>query len=292
MIIVKIIGGLGNQLFQYSFGRVIENKLGVEVFYDISDFKNYNLRKLDLQHFDFELKIANEKQIQQAKSFKNKLIFKFFKGLNIHKSNIHKLSFYQEYITDYHDTIFNLSEDIYLDGYWQSEKYFYNHKNLIRNQLIIKTPVSIDNQVVLDKIRNTNSVSVHIRRGDYVSNDLAFKLYGVCSLEYYNKSLDYINNRIEDPIFYIFSDDIEWAKINLINSHSKIFVDLNNADTAYEDLRLMSSCKHNIIANSSFSWWGAWLNSNVDKIVIAPELWFADSNMNAKDILPVGWVQI
>lgn len=292
MIIVKIIGGLGNQLFQYSMGRAIEKKLGKDVYFDISEFENYELRNLELYHFNTEIKLAPKERVQELKNLKNKLLFKIFSKLRIQKLFIKYLSYYQEYIEDYSRDIFDLNKQVYLDGYWQSEKYFLDIKDVIINELVVKTPASNENQKLLKNILIQNSVSVHIRRGDYINNNKVNQLYGTCSLEYYQKACDYISSKIENPVFYIFSDDIEWAKSNLGNQYNKIFVDINSADKAYEDLRLMSSCKHNIIANSSFSWWGAWLNSNLNKVVIAPDIWFVNTRINSKDIIPNSWIRI
>jgi hypothetical protein len=135
---------------------------------------------------------------------------------------------------------------------------------------VVTLAPSKQNQNTLRQIIGTNSVSLHIRRGDYVSSAINQRIYGTCDLDYYERAIKIISTKVSDPIFYIFSDDIDWAKKHLQSEGQYIFVDWNNAETNYEDLRLMYHCKHNIIANSSFSWWGAWLNQNPHKLVIAP----------------------
>ena len=138
-------------------------------------------------------------------------------------------------------------------------------------------------------ISQTNSVSLHIRRGDYVSNQKTNQTHGTCDLDYYQRCITEIEKEVENPYFFVFSDEIEWVKENLKINHPAEYVDQNTGDKSYEDMRLMSQCKHNVIANSSFSWWGAWLNSYPDKIVFAPKRWFASDKHNTKDLIPEGW---
>ena len=133
---------------------------------------------------------------------------------------------------------------------------------------------------------------MHIRRGDYVSNPTTNKLHGTCSLEYYHNAVDIIAAKVSNPHFFIFSDDHEWARNNFKIDYPLTFVAHNNAGKNYEDMRLMSLCKHHIIANSSFSWWGAWLGSNPKKIVCAPRGWFKDKSLNTNDIIPSDWSRI
>ena len=125
-----------------------------------------------------------------------------------------------------------------------------------------------------------------------VNNSEVAKVHGACDLEYYNKSIEYLNNKIDSLVFIIFSDDTKWAKENIKISNKTIFVDHNKDEKAWLDMQLMSKCNHNIIANSSFSWWGAWLNRNENKIVISPKRWFNSSNNNTKDLLPNSWIKL
>ncbi len=292
MIIVKIIGGLGNQLFQYAFGKAIEKKLGKNVYYDISEFSYYDLRNFELHHFNVELKFASKESERELNNFKNRLLFRISRILKIEELVFKYLSYYREHVDNKPININRINNDIYLDGYWQSENYFLEIKDIIYRELSIKTELSIKNQNQLKEISLVNSISLHIRRGDYITNNRVSKIYETCSLEYYQKACDYISDRIENPVFFIFSDDIEWAKSNLRNQYNNIFVDANCAQSAIEDLRLMSSCNHHIIANSTFSWWGAWLNQNQSKIVIAPKVWFVDQYKNFNDPIPIGWIRI
>jgi hypothetical protein len=186
----------------------------------------------------------------------------------------------------------DLKGNILLDGYWVSEKYFITIQDKIRNIFSVKTPVNKDNQEMLEKIRSTESVCVHIRRGDYVSNERANKHHGTCSKGYYEKSASIYKDKIKNPVFFVFSDDIEWCKKNIHLSKKMIYVDNNSLETGYEDLRLMYNCKYFIIANSTFSWWGAWLSSYNEKKVIAPKSWFAKKGLYEKDIVPDDWIRV
>ena len=191
----------------------------------------------------------------------------------------------------FHSEILNLPNNVYLNGYWQSEKYFNNIEDIIRKEITFKKEPNDLNKKHIDKIISANSVSVHIRRGDYMNNPSTKKKLGLCSDEYYFKAINYIAENIENIHFFIFSDEPQIAK-NLLEKikHPKTFI-YNNNDNGSEDLRLMSYCKHNIIANSSFSWWGAWLNKNNNKIVTAPKHWF-NYNPNPNDLILDTWIRI
>jgi hypothetical protein len=292
MIIVKIVGGLGNQLFQYAFGKALEAHTGLKVHYDISDFnEKYKLHKISLQHFNVNINEASVKDIAQLTSIYNKAKYKLFRVTNGKAIDKKTLKFYREEGTLYDEDVFSLTySDIYFDGYWQSEKYFDNIQNMIRNDFTVTTTPTKNNQNIIDKINKCNAISLHIRRGDYVANAVSNEIYSTCSLGYYEQALQYMTENVADPVFFIFSDDIEWAKSNLQGKNNLEFVDINSADHNYEDLRLMSLCKHNIIANSTFSWWGAWLNSNSDKIVIAPKKWFNIESRSSVDLIPEKWI--
>ena len=189
-------------------------------------------------------------------------------------------------------TVFQYYKNIYLDGYWQSELYFKDIRNEIIEDFLIKAPFGERATMYLADIQTSKSVSIHIRRGDYVSNTHTNNIHGVCDLNYYQIAINYMISNVENPKFYIFSDDITWCKIHFDHLDNKIFVE--NTNNALEDLELMKSCQHNIIANSTFSWWGAWLNQNTKKIVIAPKRWFAEEKMeaNSKNIVCESWVRV
>ena len=177
-------------------------------------------------------------------------------------------------------------------GSWISEQYFKDIEDIIRKELTIKTPQTGKNKEIAEMILNTESVSLHIRRGDYVTDPANRELYSTCNLDYYARCFEYMANRLKSPYVFVFSDDISWVKENLKSSFPLTFVDHNTGLTGYEDMRLMSQCKHNIIANSSFSWWGAWLNTNPEKIICAPKEFIRLWNFDTKDIVPDEWVKL
>lgn len=281
MIITKLLGGLGNQMFQYAAGRTLAAKHNAEFKLDISAYETYKIQDYAINNLNIIENISTTKEI---KEFKHK---KFLKLIPIkNKKYIKEKEF------TYDPDIFYLSDNVYLEGYWQSVKYFQSIENIIRHDFKFKTQPQDKNLELSKIITNTNSISLHIRRGDYITNPVANAVHGLCSLDYYEKSINYIAEKVENPQFFIFSDDAQWAKENLNIPFLTNIIDWNKNENSYEDMRLMSLCKHNIIANSSFSWWGAWLNQNSDKIVIAPEKWFNTSKIDAKDLVPENWIKL
>lgn len=192
----------------------------------------------------------------------------------------------------YWEQIHSIPSTAYLQGYWQSEKYFSEIADVLREDFKFRQPLSEINAQWADKITQCHSISLHIRRGDYVSNPMTHKVHGVCQLDYYYRAIEYITSLIDDPVFFVFSDEAEWAKSNLEISHPVYYVENNTGQESYNDMRLMSLCRHHIIANSTFSWWGAWLNNSPEKIVIAPQKWFATSDKDDSDLIPKTWIRI
>ena len=285
MIIVKLNGGLGNQLFQYSLGRKLSLKNNDVFKLDLSDFTADNPRSYSLGEFNIIENFASDEDINKIKKSG---VWKLIDKLKPYcKRSAIK---YQGY--DFDPNILKLSGNFYLDGYWQSEKYFQDIENIIRKEVALKNPIENKYADLISQIKNTNSVSIHIRRGDYITNKKFSKVYNLLDEKYYQKAVKFIAEKISDPHFFIFSDNINWVKQNLNIPYLKTFVSGDNETKDYEELILMSLCQHNIIANSSFSWWGAWLNKNADKIVISPDKWFNDKIGNAKDLIPENWIKL
>lgn len=292
MYTIKVGGGLGNQIFYYAFYRKMKS-LNYEVYMDISEMELYN------RHNGYELeqifklnivKVPENKKLNikiisysEKKFFKKiykkvrKIIYLFLNGVFIEKWGMIRLP------------KFNTKKNIYCLGAFQSEKYFYDIRDIIRQELefpIIKDEL---NKKIEKEIRNSNSVSIHVRRGDYLKDK---GLGGLAPLKYYQNAIEYIKSKIDNPCFFVFSNDIEWCKQNL-DLENCYYIDWNKGKESYRDMQLMSLCKHNIIPNSSFSWWGAWLNNNPDKIVITPEKWFNDCvKMDYSNIVPDEWIKI
>ena len=288
MIITKLIGGLGNQMFQYAAGRQLAYKLGVELKLDILDFDHYKLRKYELDVFNIQENFATAEEIADLTILKRNIIERFISRL-LHKPYRPLPTYIKE---SFNSEIMNMYDGVYLDGYWQSEKYFADIIEIIREEFIITTTQEGLNRKLADQIKSCNSVSLHIRRGDYVSNPETNKAHGICDIDYYLHCIEHLTKTVEHPHFFAFSDDIEWVRQNLKIPYPITFIENNGQDKSYEDLRLMSQCKHHIIANSSFSWWGAWLNPNEDKIVFAPRKWFANKDANIQDRIPNQWIII
>jgi hypothetical protein len=287
MIVVNIMGGLGNQLFQYAFGRALAIKNNCQLKLDISSYNNDPLRDYNLRAFSICENLANVHECNLLKGGNLSFFQKLMKEITSRNT------YYVEKNFRYNHELTKITNPAYILGYWQSEKYFKEIEDIIRNEFTIVTPPSKQNRELINKIINENAISIHVRRGDYVNDKHTNQVHGVCSLSYYYEAIELMNSKNSNPVFYIFSDDIEWAKKNLLFKKEKIFIDFNDKSN-YEDMRLMSNCKHHIIANSSFSWWGAWLNNSKSKIVIAPKIWFNNSDWNNQttDLIPPEWLRI
>ena len=291
MIIVKLMGGLGNQMFQYATAKALALKHGVDVKVDVSYLNenakgNYTQRNFDLDTFEKPVNIASKDEINTfLRKADNKLSRFIHRKFPFLFSSLRAV----ESGSPYHSEFEKYPKNTYLEGFWQSELYFKRYETDIRNDFKFKQNIIDKNLQISSLISNTESVSVHVRRGDYIKNAESNKFHGVCSLNYYYKAIEHIANLKPNIELFIFSDDIEWCKNNFSFKYPVHFMETNDA---YSDLYLMSKCKHNIIANSSFSWWGAWLNTNSNKIVIAPKQWIANTSVNTKDIIPSSWIKL
>ena len=280
MIYSRIRGGLGNQMFQYSAARSLADHLGVDLGLDVREYNSSSNFKMGLSNFNIRANLNPHGLIKHKQDGKFSYIIENLFGKHSHVYHEPFLSFDTNYIMKPNGT--------YFKGYWQSEKYFKENKN-IRNDFKIVKPTNQKNLHTKIKIQSCNSISLHIRRGDYVSN----KTHGTCDLTYYHNAVQYFmglyGNNFE---IFAFSDDVNWVKSNLKLPVKIHFINHNLSKYNYEDMNLMSLCNHNIIANSSFSWWGAWLNYNPQKIVIVPKNWFANKKVENNDITPENWLRM
>lgn len=286
MIIVKIHGGLGNQLFQYSYGLYLSNLLNTEVKYEIQmsfDSKNYTNRSLELGIMGFMVEKASCIDIRKFKFFKKGLKFRIERKLI---SRLPFLNSNYKIENNPHIIIDVPKDNAFYDGYWQNLDMIY--KVLPH----LKSIISQSNSEITQKFNSINienSVSIHIRRGDYISVKSNSEIFEICKVDYFINAINYIKQNSTNPSFLIFSDDIEWAKLQFIGDEYKFM----EGNTAVEDLLLMSLCRHNIIANSTFSWWGAMLNSFEGKIVIAPKKWYVgELNNSINYLLPASWMKL
>lgn len=283
-IIIKFQGGLGNQFFQYALGRSLAITTNQTVKYDLSWFKTQNKRRYELGIYNVVENFATDAEVKQLSKYREKI--GFLKFLN-RFSPIDESIYITESQFNFNPKILDTKIPVYLDGYWQSEKYFEKIKDAIHKELVLRNTPLIMNSQFADEIRTSNSVSLHIRRTDYINGSDGF--YHTCPIDYYHQALAILEKTHKNLKLFVFSDDINWVKANLKTSHPTVFIDGNKG---YEDLTLMSLCKQNVIANSTFSWWGAWLNANPKKIVIAPNKWFTNQNINTQDLIPAGWIKI
>jgi hypothetical protein len=293
MILVKLTGGLGNQLFQYSLGRRLSIEHNEPLFIDTSWYATQSLRSYRLTHFNIQAEQATSTQIRR---FTSKNVFYRLQRVLINRflpeaRHWHTLREKTSFVFD--ETIVKHTGNLLLRGYWQNHRYFAPVADIIRDDLTIIPSPSPPNQQMLDHITSVNAVSLHIRRGDYVHNPHTNAVHGLIPLDYYHRASSLIAEQIEHPHFFIFSDEPVWAVKNLDLSYNTTIVDINDVNTDYEDLRLMMQCKHHIIANSSFSWWGAWLAPSVDKIVITPSRWQTARQLSSDDdmMLP-SWTRL
>lgn len=271
--IVKISGGLGNQLFQYSFGRYLELNFGFNVFFDIqtiqrsSTFTNRNIQLNEL---------VNKISYYDKDYFYNEFLYRLKRKL-VHDY----FPNYSELLVEnlYNNTLTNenLSKKVYYDGYWQSLKYINSIESVLRNELIFNENIINLCYEDLNLIRDTNSCSIHIRRGDYILPHNK-KIFSECGIDYIRNSVIRVISEFPDSKFYVFSDDINWAKKQFMG-HGYIFID-SYPKSPLSDLYLMSNCNNNIISNSTFSWWASWLNNNNHKMIICPKLWYNDTRLN------------
>ena len=289
MIIVQLSGGLGNQLFQYAMGYTLAQKSKCELKLDLLFFENYEWHDYSLKPFAIQENIATMEEIEALRRRERSLPERVKRKL----FNVQPF-FIQEKNLLFDDFYLNIKRPAYLMGYWQCEKYFEKCSAAIREQFTVCEAPSLANRDLLQKISVTEAVSLHIRRGNFVNVDFINKIHGTCSLDYYSAAIKYVAAKCSKPVFYIFSDDMAWVKENIKVPYHHHFVDLNDAQTDYEDLRLMYSCKHHIIANSTFSWWGAWLSIYKNKIIIAPKKWYADPEKEkyTLTIVPDIWIRL
>ncbi len=284
MIITQINGGLGNQLFQYCSAKALSLHKNIPLRLDLSYFEATG-KKDDLRFFQLPEKKATAAELYP---YYNQ---SFFKKISQRLTNKYHRDIYKEPFFHYDPLFFSLNDHVMLKGLRQSEKYFMNYKKDIRNLLTIKEE-SIKNILHFkDELNNQESVSVHIRRGDYLTK-VALHVLGLMDKDYYLRAFEALSKTIKSPKVYYFSDDIEWVEKELLPLIPGQLVAKRQPTNHIEDFYLMSQCKHNIIANSSFSWWAAWLNNNPCKIVIAPKKWFNKGPRDTYDLYPDGWLTI
>ena len=290
MIIVRLQGGMGNQMFQYALGRALSLKNDTTLKLDIgilNETKNsFIKREYNLDIYNISAEIATKNDIPSIhQNYRGDiLIFKIYKYLERFIKSKGKEKYFQ-----YDPSILNTGPDVYLDGYWQSPKYFIGFEDIIKKDFTFKCKLSDKIINLIEVIKKENSVCVHVRRGDYVGN----KYHEIVGKDYYDKGIEYLNGKIKIDKIYVFSDDIGWCRENMAFQFPVMFVeDEYKGEKNEGHFALMKSCKYFIIPNSSFAWWSAWLSDYKNKIIICPTQWFADKSINSNDLIPKEWIKI
>jgi len=285
MIVVNLQGGLGNQIFQYAFAYAVAQKTNHKFKLDISIYDYDHFRKYELHHFNLTDCFATKDEIDKvkikSKSFLSTVVEKLTNRPTVYYKEKHWCGFDNE--------VFTVKGDIYYDGFWQNEKYFTDFR---QNLTEIFTNYKLHEESIIyeEAINSRQSVSLHIRRGDYVTNEWANNYLGIIDLSYYRNAVSLIESRNKNSTYFIFSDDLPWATKNLDFIKNKTFVSLDKDVPDSDEIILMSKCRNNIIANSTFSWWGAWLNNHSNKTVIIPEHWTKDRSVDTKGIIAKSWI--
>lgn len=286
MNIVQIRSGLGNQMFQYAFYLALKHhqpdtKIDVSIFRYRPSHNGYELERI----FDIQPEHATLAERNHMADVGKDWFSELRRAIGWKRHTTGRFITEPDPAQGWRPDLLHV-DNSYLQGYWQTEKYFQEVADQVRHDFTFRLPLPAEAEETAAKIKSRNSVSVHIRRGDYLKKR-RIDDYNVCSAGYYRRAVEYIQSRIDSPVFYVFSDEPEWGQTQKIFPKDTIFVSGHEGRNAYIDMQLMSLCRHHIIANSSFSWWGAWLGQQEDTITLAPNIWFR--HHNRPDILPSGW---
>lgn len=289
MTVVKACGGLGNQMFQYATARAYSLRNSARIVFDLSLFRNDKSRDFELGMLRINNLVTRHERTRPCQE----IDFHLLRVAKRFRLLCKLLKWYVEYQMFYDPALLERRNLKVIFGYFQSEKYFLH----IRQTLLDEFRPREDSSRYISEYRNkivesSSSVSLHVRRGDLLDEE-NFKVHGICSSEYYQSALELLEQKIGEFTLFVFSDDYKWCEEN-IRYLDKVLVDSSRSCSGIEDIYLMSICSHNIIANSTFSWWGAWLNQSAAKIVIAPKKWFADADREseATDLVPSDWIRI
>ncbi|RYZ00071.1 MAG: alpha-1,2-fucosyltransferase [Chitinophagaceae bacterium] len=284
MIIVQLKGGLGNQMFQYAAARALAARHRTQVLLDTAHYRADQLRNFDLFHLQVAASTAAPEDCAPLKAQST------FSRLAARLTPYSRKRFYKQPFYHFDPHFFELGPDVYLQGYFQSERYFAPLAPQLREEFRFRDAFPEHVRNAAGEMRAGPSVSLHIRRGDY-RNPETLRVHGILPFAYYEAAIRKLQERIGPPAFYVFTDDPQWVAANLDIPGARI-VSGATSSTHFEDLYLMSHCRHHILANSSFSWWGAWLNTDPGKIVIAPRQWFNEGPVDLQDLMPAGWERI
>jgi hypothetical protein len=296
MVIVRLMGGLGNQMFQYAAGRRLSLVRGADLKMDLAFLLDRSPRG-NLTLRDYSLAIFNVKESFTSPGetapytgyhpnvFKH-IIFKASKTIRAkHRPYLLEPHFH------FHAGLLDVPGDAYLEGFWQSEKYFQDVADVIRRDFSFKTPLLRSGSEIASEIQASDSVCLHVRRGDFINNLVAAKVHGFIGMDYIRRAIGVVTAKIRRPHFFVFSDDIAWCREKIRLDYPTTFVGRDDGGREFgDDFRLMTLCRHFIISNSTFGWWAAWLGEHPGKIVVAPRRWFASSPHSTRDLFPASWI--
>lgn len=297
--------GIGNCMFQYAAARVCSLEMKGNLLIGLTDIQEHQmpfkkaysdserLRFLEgsLGVFSMNLPIANACDVFRMRGWGeptlcNKMLRKIKKICWALPSSCHV----EQDCYAFDASLLSMRHDVYMDGFFINPRYFENFEDILRKDFKFSVEFSEKNASFAAEISSSNAVAIHVRIGDYLHNEKIQRIYPAYGQGYYKQAIAHIESKVNDPVYYIFSDHPEWAVANLSFIKNAKIISHNPIEKGYEDLRLMSLCKHNIITNSTFSWWGAWLNPNPDKIVISPKKWI--NGYDASALLLAGWYVI
>jgi hypothetical protein len=290
VIVVRLMGGLGNQMFQYALGRHVALRRDTGLLLDPTSFRT-SRRGETTRHF------ALGPYRLEAETAAPDRLASFLAGHRgvmalLRASGARPGGLVVERGPSFDATVLDARDDSYLVGYWQSERYFRDVADTIRRELTLEAPPTGANARLFEKIRATESLALHVRRGDYLSNPAASRTHGSLGIGYYERAVEHASSRFPGLEVFVFSDDPAWCRRELRLPVPVTYVDHNSDAEAHEDLRLMAGCRHHVVANSSFSWWGAWLEPSPGGLVVAPRQWFRDEALPDTDVQPTGWTRI
>ena len=292
-VYIWMAGGLGNQLFQYAAGFAVARRLNCSLKLDLSRFeKGKEKRQFGLSRLGFPLQIATKEELKSWRP-----IYRLPKWVMLQwgtPNAVYPKRVFFERDKFYEKDIKKIEAPIYLRGYFQSEKYFFDYGDEIRSLVQLEKVNSSHIQNILREIGKSQTVSVHFRLGDYVAGPTSYKFKGSCTPDYYLRAMALVRKIMPECQFLVFSDDLDQAR-KILPFDSRIMYVPGDPENPIEDLILMSRCHHHIIANSSFSWWGAWLNPNPEKVVIGPRRWLSREYLrkwDLYDILPTDWITL
>ena len=274
MVVVQLLGGMGNQMFQYACGRALALRTGKRLFLDVSSYSVYSGRRYELDVLNIQANIIN---LEEDKEIGQRL-------------GIPGIQVYSERQHNFDQNVFVLHDNVFLQGgFWQTEKYFWDFANVIREELSPKLPrLSTESMNIALEIKKYLSIAIHVRRTDYA----IYEKLGILPMDYYENVRRYLATVFPSARYYVFSDDVEWCNHEFTVFPNAHVVEHVEEIGCHEDLWLMSQCQHNVIANSTYSWWAAWLNDNPHKLVIAPDRWFAGEHLNTQDLVPDKWIKV